>query len=216
MSFGQFFWASSSWLFEIPQLGRPPGGGKDKKAPIGRIPRGRGKSWPWTGLRMAAKLFDIEMQITCTNVQKTNSYVCKLLSPCHGQKKTCGVGGHPTRSGVNNNTKIVPGDKNAKDYSRQHCSSRSKHPAVLKFPRGPTHPPNTCSDPCSDSIAPSSPKDTDEQQNTLQIQPECALKSLDSGASHRMRQLRYPSLRRIEGLVQSGSASESHSGLQTL
>ena len=24
------------------------------------------------------------------------------LSPCHGPKKTCGVGGHPTRSGVNN------------------------------------------------------------------------------------------------------------------
>ena len=51
---------------------------------------------------MAAKLFEIEMQITCTNVfKKNNSYVCKLLSPCHGPKKTCGVGGHPTRSGVN-------------------------------------------------------------------------------------------------------------------
>ena len=24
------------------------------------------------------------------------------LSPCHRPKKTCGVGGHPTRSGVNN------------------------------------------------------------------------------------------------------------------
>ena len=29
-------------------------------------------------------------------------YVWKLFSPCHGPKKTCGVGGHPTRSGVNN------------------------------------------------------------------------------------------------------------------
>ena len=35
-------------------------------------------------------------------LKKNNSYVCKLLSPCHGPKKTCGVGGHPTRSGVNN------------------------------------------------------------------------------------------------------------------
>ena len=43
---------------------------------------------------MAAKLFEIEMQITCTHMfKKTNT--------CHGPKKTCGVGGHPTRSGVN-------------------------------------------------------------------------------------------------------------------
>ena len=39
-------------------------GGKVKEAPIGRIPGGGGKSWPWTGLRMAAKLFEIEMQRT--------------------------------------------------------------------------------------------------------------------------------------------------------
>ena len=36
---------------------------------------------------MAAKLFEIEMQITCTNVKKHNSYLCKLLSPCDGPKK---------------------------------------------------------------------------------------------------------------------------------
>ena len=28
---------------------------------------------------MAAKLFEIEMQRTCTNVTKTNSYICQLL-----------------------------------------------------------------------------------------------------------------------------------------
>ena len=36
---------------------------------IGRIPRGGGNRSPGRpGLRMAAKLFEIEMQITCTNV----------------------------------------------------------------------------------------------------------------------------------------------------
>ena len=34
-------------------------------------------------------------------MKKNNSYVCRLLSPCHRPKKTCGVGGHPTRSGLN-------------------------------------------------------------------------------------------------------------------
>ena len=81
---------------KFPSLGGPQAGGKIKKHQLGG---NRGPGRP--GLRMAAKLFDIEMQITCTNVQKNNSYVCKFLSPCHGQKNTCGVGGHPTRSGVN-------------------------------------------------------------------------------------------------------------------
>ena len=90
---------------KFPSLGGPHAGEKIKKHPLGGS-QGRGNRGPGRpGLRMAAKLFEIEMQITCTNVKKTNSYVCKLLSPCHGPKETCGVGGHPThypmRSGVN-------------------------------------------------------------------------------------------------------------------
>ena len=33
--------------------------------------------------------------------KKKKQQYCKLLSPCHGPKKTCGVGGHPTRNRVN-------------------------------------------------------------------------------------------------------------------
>ena len=81
-------------------LGGLHAGEKIKKHPLGGS-QGEGNRGP--GLRMAAKLFEIEMQITCMHkcLKKNNSYVCKVLSPCHGPKKTCGVGGHPTRSGVN-------------------------------------------------------------------------------------------------------------------
>ena len=87
---------------KFPSLGGPHAGEKRQKNTHWEDPKRGGNRGPGRpGLRMAAKLFEIEMQITCTNVQKTKSYVCKLLSPCHGPKKTCGVGGHPTRSGVN-------------------------------------------------------------------------------------------------------------------
>ena len=46
-------------------LGGPHAGGRRKKHPLGGS-QGGGESWP--GLRMAAKLFEIEMQITCTHV----------------------------------------------------------------------------------------------------------------------------------------------------
>ena len=101
---GNFCWASSSWLFEIPWLGRPPRGGKHKKTPLGRIPRrGGGNRGPGRpGLRMAAKFFEIEMQIKCAHVKKQQlvMYV-NYLAPVTDQKRTCGVDGHPTRSGVN-------------------------------------------------------------------------------------------------------------------
>ena len=87
-------WNSLAW--------EAPTRGKKEKSTHWDDPKGGGNRGPGRpGLRMAAKLFEIEIQITCTNVKKTNSYVCKLLSPCHGPTKTCGVGGHPTRSGVN-------------------------------------------------------------------------------------------------------------------
>ena len=70
MSFGQFFLS----------LGGPHAGEKIKKTPIARIPSGgggnRGPGRP--GLRMAAKLFEMEMQITCTNAKKKQQ-LCKLL-----------------------------------------------------------------------------------------------------------------------------------------
>ena len=63
------------------------------------LKRGGNRSPGRPGLRMAAKLFEIEMQITCTNVKKHNSYLCKLLSPCDGPKKTlrCGRPPHAKR-----------------------------------------------------------------------------------------------------------------------
>ena len=72
------------------------------------------------------------MQITCTNVKK-NSYVCKLLSPCHGPKKTCGVGGHPTRSGVNIPSKMpdrLPDERmleRMRDRMSEYMSDRMPH-----------------------------------------------------------------------------------------
>ena len=45
--------------------------------------------------------FEIEMQITCTNVPKKTVMSVNYLAPVTDQKRTCGVGGHPTRSGVN-------------------------------------------------------------------------------------------------------------------
>ena len=89
---------------KFPSLGGPHGRENIKKHPLGGSQGGGNRSPGRPGLRMAANLFEIEMQNDANNMHKcwkTNSYVCKLLSPCHGPKKTCGVGGHPTRSGVN-------------------------------------------------------------------------------------------------------------------
>ena len=87
---------------KFPSLGGPHGGEKIKKHPLGGSQGGGNRSPGRPGLRMAAKLFEIEMQITCTHVLKkpTVMYV-NYLAPVTDQKKTCGVGGHPTRSGVN-------------------------------------------------------------------------------------------------------------------
>ena len=52
---------------KFPSWGGPHAGEKIRKHPLGGS-QGGGKSWP--GLRMAAKLFEIEMQIACTNVKK--------------------------------------------------------------------------------------------------------------------------------------------------
>ena len=101
MSFGQFFWASSSCGYlKFPSLGGPYAGEKIKKHPLGGSQRGGNRSPGRPGLRMAAKLFEIEMQITCTRVKKTNSYVCKLLSPCDGPKKPAVWAATPREAGV--------------------------------------------------------------------------------------------------------------------
>ena len=51
-----------------------------EKVALGRIPGWGGNRGPGRpGRRMAAKLFEIEMQRTCTNVTKTNSYICQLF-----------------------------------------------------------------------------------------------------------------------------------------
>ena len=53
---------------KLPSLGGPHAGEKIKKHPLGGS-QGRGNRGPGRpGLRMAAKLFEIEMQIACTNV----------------------------------------------------------------------------------------------------------------------------------------------------
>ena len=74
-------------------------------------PKKSGESWPWTA--RAADGCEAFWNRDANNMHKrlNNNYVCKLtnpvlmfnttLSPCHGPKKPCGVGGHPTRSGVN-------------------------------------------------------------------------------------------------------------------
>ena len=54
---------------KFPSLGGPHAGEKIKKHPLGGSQGGGGNRGPGRpGLRMAAKLFEIEMQITCTNV----------------------------------------------------------------------------------------------------------------------------------------------------
>ena len=54
---------------KFPSLGGPHAGEKRKKHPLGGSQGGGGNRGPGRpGLRMAAKLFEIEMQITCTNV----------------------------------------------------------------------------------------------------------------------------------------------------
>ena len=85
---------------KFPSLGGPHAGEKIKKHPLGG-PRGGNRGPGRPGLRMAAKLFEIEMQITCTSVKKTTVMYVNYLAPVTDLKKTCGVGGHPTRSGVN-------------------------------------------------------------------------------------------------------------------
>ena len=64
---------------KFPSLGGPHAGEKIKKHPLGGIPRGGGNRGPGRpGLRMAAKLFEIEMQITCTNVKKAVNYLAPV------------------------------------------------------------------------------------------------------------------------------------------
>ena len=55
---------------KFPSLGGPHAGEKMKKHPVGGSQKRRGgnRGPGRRGLRMAAKLFEIEMQITCTNV----------------------------------------------------------------------------------------------------------------------------------------------------
>ena len=53
---------------KFPSLGGPHAGEKIKKHPLGGSQGGGNRGPGRPGLRMAAKLFEIEMQITCTNV----------------------------------------------------------------------------------------------------------------------------------------------------
>ena len=55
---------------KFPSLGGPHAGEKIKKHPLGGSQGGGNHGPGRPGLRMAAKLFEIEMQITCTNVLK--------------------------------------------------------------------------------------------------------------------------------------------------
>ena len=85
---------------KFPSLGGPHAGEKIKKHPLGGS-RGEGNQSPGRpGLRMAAKLFEIEMQIICTNVlKKNNGYVCKFPSPSHGPKKPAVWAATPREAG---------------------------------------------------------------------------------------------------------------------
>ena len=81
---------------KFPSLGGPHAEEKIEKHPLGGS-QGRGPGRP--GLRMAAKLFEIEMQITCTNVKKTTVIYVNYLATVTDLRKTCGVGATPRKAG---------------------------------------------------------------------------------------------------------------------
>ena len=95
-SFFGHVWHSLIW--EAPTRGK-----RLKKAPIGRIPRGGAKSWPWTNRAgdSCEAFWNRDANIMPKWFKKIANYIFKFFSPCYDSKKTCGVGGHPTRSEVN-------------------------------------------------------------------------------------------------------------------
>ena len=85
---------------KFPSLGGPHAGEKRKKNTHWEDPKRGGNRGPGRpGLRMAAKLFEIEMQITCTNVKKPAVVYVSYLAPVTDQKKPAVWAATPREAG---------------------------------------------------------------------------------------------------------------------
>ena len=67
----------------------------------------------------------------------------KLLSPRHGPKKTCGVGGHPTRSRVNSLSCIAPEETGSASFGQLNAAGSAEYMISIAFiSSGPPHLPS--------------------------------------------------------------------------